>query len=508
MKKQLLTGLLLLLSVLSALAQDRSVTGIVKDPDGAPLPGVSVLVKGSTRGSITDGTGAYRINVGDNSTLIFSAVGQKTQEIAVGTKAVIDVVLSATETSLDEVVVVGYGTQSKRTVTGSVAAVEGRDLVKSPQPNVSNSLVGRTPGLIANNRSGEPGSDGSFLLIRGRSTTGNADPLIVVDGVANRAGGFDRLNPNDIESISILKDASASIYGAQAANGVILVTTKRGKSGKPTISYSFNQGFQMPTRVPQMADAATYATLLNEMRYYQNPTNPQYAYTDAEIQKFRDGSDPLNYPNTDWTHSLLKKVALQNQHNLSISGGSDNVKYFVSAQKVFQDGLYKDGATNFKQYQVRSNIDAQVTKNLSVSFDLAARLEDRQRSIEDAGTIFRFALRAAPYLPDFYPNGLPGPAIEQGRNPRVIATDIPGLRRDKKNVFNGTLRARYDLSPLLNGLSVDGFMAYDRIFQPIRSTAKRWTIYSYNKTTNTYDPNYGGPAASTLDQELCTRKVR
>lgn len=483
------------------LAQEQAISGTVRGSDGSGIPGVNVVIKGTNRGTTTGGDGTYKLNVPPNASLTFSGIGYQGITATVGTRTAVDVSMLDDVSSLDEVVVVGYGTQKKATLTGSVVAVSGKELVQSPQPNVSNSLVGRTPGLIANTRSGEPGADGAFLLIRGRSTTGDASPLIVVDGVANRAGGLDRLNPSDIESISILKDASASIYGAQAANGVILVTTKRGKTGKPSISYSFNQGFQSATRVPQMADAATYATLLNEMRYYQNPASPQYAYTDAEIAKFRDGSDPLNYPNTNWMTALLKPSALQHQHSLSLSGGSDKISYFVSAQNLYQDGLYRNGATNYKQNQIRSNIDAQVTKGFKISLDLAARSEARQRSVEDANTIFRFALRAAPYIPAYYPNGLPGPAIEQGRNPVVIATDIPGLRKDNKNVFNGTLRARQDLSFITPGLFIDGFMAYDRTFQPIRTTNKRWTIYSYNKTANTYEPNYGGPAASALFME-------
>ena len=509
MKQLLRTTLLLLMLTVSGrlLAQEQAISGTVRGADGTGLPGVNVVIQGTNRGATTGGDGTFKLSVTPNATLTFSGIGYIAQTVAVGNRTIVDVAMADDVSSLDEVVVVGYGTQKKATLTGSVVAVSGKDLVSSPQPNVSNSLVGRTPGLIANTRSGEPGADAAFLLIRGRSTTGDASPLIVVDGVANRAGGFDRLNPADIESISILKDASASIYGAQAANGVILVTTKRGKVGKPSISYSFNQGFQSATRVPKMADAATYATMLNEMRFYQNPANPQYAYTPAEIAKFADGSDPINYANTDWMGALLKPSALQNQHNLSLSGGSDKISYFVSAQSLYQDGLYRKGATNFRQYQIRSNIDAQVTKGFKISLDMAARTELRQRSVEDANTIFRFALRAAPFLPAYYPNGLPGPAIEQGRNPVVIATDIPGLRKDNKNVFNGTLRARQDLSFITPGLFVDGFMAYDRIFQPVRTTNKRWTIYNYNKTTNTYDPNYGGPAASVLTQGLMDESI-
>lgn len=487
-----------------AFAQERTVTGKITDEKGEVLPGVNVLVQGSTRGTASDAKGMYSISADGNATLIFSFIGYKRQEVGVNGRSKIDLSLETDASALEEVVVVGYGTQKKTTLTGSVAQVDGKELVKSPQPNLTNSLAGRTPGLIANNRSGEPGNDGSTLLIRGRSTTGDASPLIVVDGIANRQGGFERIDPNDVESISILKDASAAIYGAQAANGVILVTTKRGKSGKPTISYSFNQGFQTPTRVPEMADAPTYATLLNEMRFYQNPTNPQYAYTDAQIQKMRDGSDPLNFANTNWLKSLMKPISLQNQHSLSVSGGTDAVKYYVSGGSLFQDGFYRTSATNYKQQFVRSNIDAQVTKSLKIGVDLNVRLENRNfpSESESAGTIFRFAMRAAPFLPDYYPNGLPGPAIEQGRNPVVISTNEVGYRNDKRTILNGTVRLRQDLGMILPGLSVDGFFAYDKEFRNIKNFAKPWTIYNYNNQTQTYDPTNGGPGKPTLVQSL------
>lgn len=230
--------------------------------------------------------------------------------------------------SLGEVVVVGYGEQKKETITGSVATVKGGDLVKSPAMNLSNSIAGRMSGVIAVNRSGEPGYDGAGIRIRGSNTLGNNDALIVIDGIPARAGGIDRLNPNDIENISVLKDASAAIYGARAANGVILVTTKRGKEGKPELTYQFNQGFAQPTTIPKLADAAQYGEMLNDLNVYELPTNEWRAATDAyrstgtyitqagqertapfspeALALHRAGTDPWNYPNTDWYGETLK----------------------------------------------------------------------------------------------------------------------------------------------------------------------------------------------------------
>ncbi|ULT25130.1 TonB-dependent receptor plug domain-containing protein [Sphingobacterium sp. E70] len=186
--------------------------------------------------------------------------------------------------------------------------MKGKDIVKSPQPNLSNSLAGRFSGVVINNRSGEPGYDGSSITVRGQATTGSNDVLVVVDGVPGQIGGLERLDPNDIESISVLKDASAAIYGNRAANGVILVTTKRGKSGKPSITYSGNLGVSSPTRLPKMADAATYAILRNEIAYGNSSSGGMnQIYSTEQIQKFRDGSDPLLYPNTDWADATLKK---------------------------------------------------------------------------------------------------------------------------------------------------------------------------------------------------------
>ena len=248
--KLFLLGLALLLSSsLTLHAQSREVTGtVISGEDDLPLPGVSVLVKGTTRGAVTDIDGNYSINLQESDqTIVFSFVGFVSQEVTVGNQSTIDITLNPDMQSLGEVVVVGYGEQKKETITGSVATVKGGDLVKSPAMNLSNSIAGRMSGVIAVNRSGEPGYDGAGIRIRGSNTLGNNDALIVIDGIPARAGGIDRLNPNDIENISVLKDASAAIYGARAANGVILVTTKRGKEGKPELTYQFNQGFAQPS---------------------------------------------------------------------------------------------------------------------------------------------------------------------------------------------------------------------------------------------------------------------
>ena len=282
--RQPVVGLLLLVGLFSsfgAYAQSK-ISGRVVDDQIQALPGVSVVVKNTTTGSVTDTEGRYSVNTTASATaLVFSYIGFTTQEVPIGGKSTINVTLATDTKSLNEVVVVGYGTQRKETITGSVVAVKGADLVKSPTTNLSNSIAGRLPGVTAVNRSGEPGYDGSAIRIRGTNTLGNNSALVVVDGIPDRAGGLDRINPADIETISVLKDASAAIYGSRAANGVILITTKRGKTGKPQLSYTFNQGFAQPTVVPKLANAAEYATMLNDLSVYELPVSEWAAATKA-----------------------------------------------------------------------------------------------------------------------------------------------------------------------------------------------------------------------------------
>jgi TonB-linked SusC/RagA family outer membrane protein len=464
------------------------ISGKVTDEKGETLPGVSVTLKGTSTGSLTDINGRFSLDVPDASsgTLVFSFIGYTTQEVALKGQTTIGVQLQADTKSLNEVVVVGYGTQKKATLTGSISQVKGAELVKSPQPNLSNSLAGRFSGIIVNNRGGEPGYDGSNITVRGLATTGSNNVLIVVDGVPGQIGGLERLDPNDIESLSVLKDASAAIYGNRAANGVILVTTKRGKTGKPTINYSFNQGFSSPTRLPKMANAATYAQIMNEINYDSNPAGGlNQAYTAAQIQKFSDGSDPLNYPNTDWEAQTLKKSAQQNQHNLSVGGGSEDVKYFMSLGTLYQDGLYKNGATKYHQYNFRSNLDANVTKRLKVGLSLSGREEDRLFPQVGAGGIFRSIYRAKPIIGAYYPNGLPTTGIENN-NPAVQVTDIGGTNNNPTQVFNGILKGSYAI-PGITGLSLDGFFSVDKSGAFDKSFNKPYILYSYDPTSQNYN---------------------
>lgn len=466
-----------------------------------PVPGVTVSVKGSSAGTTSDEQGKFSLQAAAGAVLVFTHINYVAREMPVPASGKLDVQLEPVSSNLGEIIVVGYNSQRKATVTGSISQVKGADIVKSPQPNVSNSLAGRFSGIVINNRGGEPGYDGSTFTIRGLATSGSNDVLVVVDGVPGQVGGLERLNPNDIESISVLKDASAAIYGSRAANGVILVTTKRGKSGKPVINASFNQGFSSPTRLPKMADAATYAAIANEIAYYNNKAGGMnQQYTAEEIAKFASGEDPLNYPNTDWTKESLKKTALQNQANVSVSGGSENVRYYLSAGMLYQDGLYKNGATKYKQYSFRSNIDANVTKDFRVSLYLSGRQEDRQFPTSTAATLFRSIYRAYSTLPARYPNGLPSSGIE-GNNPVMMATDAGGINKNPTQVFNGILKGSYNIAAV-EGLSVDGFAAFDKSWAFSKAFSVPYLLYSYNKGTGVYESRIVGGSnnAATLNQ--------
>lgn len=464
--------------------QSWSVTGTVKSNNGETLPGVSVLLKGTTTGTVTDAEGNFKLSIPSGSaTLVISSIGYVTQEIAVNERSVIDITLVEDIQSLEEVVVVGYGTQKKATLTGSVTSVSPENIQSSPAVNLTNSLAGLLPGLTALNRSGEPGDDEAEIFIRGRSTTGDNSPLVVVDGVQNPPG-WERINGNDIESISVLKDASAAIYGARAANGVILITTKRGSTGKPTISYSFNQGINQPTRLPELASSALFAGYVNEMlvRDGQDPR-----YTPAEIELFKKGTDP-NYPNTDWYGEVLKPYSLQSMHHLSLRGGSESVRYSLSGSYSNQNSIFKKGIHKFNGYTLRSNVDADVTKNISVRMDLNMGLDDRVQPGSENPWGW---LMAIPMMPVYYPNGYPSAGIEQGLNPAVMVTDASGNHNTKRKrvISNIGFNAKI---PKVKGLALDGYFVFTNEDVLEKEWRTPWTVYNYDKANDEYLPLRGG----------------
>ncbi len=495
-----------------AINQGPTIKGVITDENGSGLPGTTIQEKGTSNGTITDVEGNYTLTVGDNdAVLVISFVGYVPMEVPVDGRTTIDLSLKPDVESLQEVVVVGYGTQKKETVTGAVSALKGKDIVKSPAVDMSNSLAGRLPGLVVIQTSGEPGNDGARINIRGINTLGNSSPLVVIDGIPDRDGGLGRLSPLDIESISILKDASAAIYGARAANGVILITTKRGASGKPIIDYSFNQGWAQPTVVPEMANAVEYATIMNEISIFSSVTDPgewadawdaimttgEYTsplssaeagkttfarYSPEAIRLHGEGSDPWGYPDTDWFGDAFKTWSPQSRHNLSIRGGNDDFKYFTSVGFVDQDAYYKNSATRYKQYNLRVNLDANINEYIKTKVGVMARREDRNYPTESAGAIFRMLMRGRPTEPEVWPNGKPGPDIENGQNPYVITTNATGYVDNPQDLIqvNGSV----DLTnPWVEGLKLTLSAAIDKNNNFIKEWQTPWELYYWDRVS-------------------------
>lgn len=507
LKRVLFSSLFFLLSICSVQAQNKiHLNGLVKDEKGGPASNANVTVKGTKTGVITDANGAFSIDVpNQKSILVVTGVGYLPQEVMVGTRTNFNFDLAIATSQMNEVIVVGYGTQKKVTVTGAVSAIKGEILTKSPAVDLSNSLAGRLPGLVVIQQGGEPGYDGATVSIRGTNTLGNNSPLIVIDGVPDRDGGLGRLNPRDIESISVLKDASAAIYGARAANGAILVTTKKGTSGKPKITYDFNQGWSQPGRVPKMSNAGEYANIMNEIPIYKSipvgewgaawsaiqqtgtytsPTSGVSTlnanYSPADVKKFNDHSDPWGHPNTDWFGDAFKTWSPQSRHNLQLSGGTENVKYFASLGYISQDAYYKNSATKYQQYNFRSNLTAKVNDYISTTLGIMVRREQRKFPTESAGSIFRMLMRGRPTEPEVWPNGKPGPDIENGQNPYVITTNATGYQDNPTDYTqaNGSIDIT---NPWVKGLKLTLSGAIDKNSQTSKTWQTPWTLYSWDK---------------------------
>ena len=435
-----------------------NISGRVSSSIGEPMIGASIMVKGTTNGTITDLDGNFRIETSPTATLIISYVGYVTQEVQIAGRKSINIILKDDTGLLEEIVVVGYGTQKKETLTGSVTSVKGDEIKRSPAPNVSTSLQGKLPGLIVNQRSGEPGRDDPSIVIRGFGTFGDSSPLIIIDGVER--GNMSRMNPEDIESISVLKDASAAIYGARAANGVILITTKKGKVGKPEFSLGFNTAFSSPTIKPKMLDAATYAQVYNEGDWYRKgrpETNYTPVYSDEVIQKFRDGSDPILYPNTNWLDETLKPFALQTRTNFQVSGGTETVRYLVSFGALTQgSGFYHQPVKNH-QYTVRANINVDLSKNLTFGANISTIINNQQHTTVATWINFSNILLSSPTLVAKYPNGLIAGG-RLGENPLLL--DQRGTNKIKSTPMYSTFIATYKI-PWVKGLKLEGSFNYD-----------------------------------------------
>lgn len=486
----------------TATVNASNVTGVVVDASGVPLIGVNVLEKGTTNGTITDFDGKFTLNVSSpNAKLVISYIGYVSQEVSAPKNGELKVVLKEDTETLEEVVVVGYGTQKKANLSGSVSSVDSEQLQNRPIQNVSSGLQGLMPGVTITGTNGAPGMDSGNIRVRGTGTLNSASPYILIDGVESEAMGD--LDPNDIASISVLKDAaSAAIYGSKAANGVILITTKRGSTGKPKISYSGYISFQNTTETIDRLSSYEYASMYNDALKSEDKA-PRF--TPDEIQKFKDGTDP-NYPNTDW-YDLAYKTGIQHRHNINISGGNEHAKYMGSLGYLNQTGVLPNAGR--EQFNARTNLDMKITKRLSAKINLAYiknKYDDASSAYYGGSSdqIIRQLNLISPWIVNRYEDGTYG-TISDG-NPIAWLDSGMKVTRDNYN-FTGLASLDYkifdELTLTLTGSYVNDLQNY-KYFQPfiqynpnkasdpssLDERDYRWDRTNYDVLLN-YDKTFG-----------------
>ena len=375
-----------------------TVKGTVKDSFG-PIIGASVVIKGTTTGAVTDMDGNFSLNVPQGKTLVVSYIGFAEQEILYKGQAHLDITLEEDVQTLEEVQVIAYGTTKKVTVTGSMSSINTDDLLKTPASSMANALTGKVTGLSSIQSTGQPGADDPSIYVRGVGSLnpGQSTPLMLVDGVER---SFFQLDPNEVEDITILKDASATaVFGVRGANGVIIVTTKRGKEGPARINFSTSVAVQQPTRMPKFANSYDYASQYNQAQLLDGVEPGSLAFSDEALEAFRTHSNPIAYPDMDWVDMIVKNSALQTQHNLTISGGTKNIRYFTSLGVFTQDGLFKsfedDYNSNFRynRYNYRVNLDIDVTKTTSMKINLGGRVNNKRSPNYEGGSNITFLFR-------------------------------------------------------------------------------------------------------------------
>ncbi|MEP5341596.1 MAG: TonB-dependent receptor [Algibacter sp.] len=464
MKLKIITLFLCCFSLVSTWSQ--TISGTITDESTIPLPGVNIIVKGSSTGAVSDFDGGFSIKAKKGDILEFSYIGYKSQEITINSQTSLNIVLKEDTAELDEIVVIGYGTQKKESVLGSIGQVKGAELLETGTPNVTNALSGLSPGLLIVQESGEPGNDDGDIFIRGV-----ANPLILVDGV-EIVGGFANIDPRDVESISILKDGSATaVYGIRGANGVIIITTKRGKTGKPKVSFSSQYSVKTYPDTYDSLNAFDAESLRNVALYndadFSNAFNSQ-----EDLNHFRDGDLPFRYPDTNWIDFATEDYATSFNQTVSVRGGSDFVKYYASAGYLQEGDITAsrqyfnyDPEFKFKRYSFRGNLDFKLSKTTRLRTSISSRIEDRNKSGtgEDndrndflgyfttaPGTIPFYPAEALVQYPDpFYPG------LEEVRFPisTQIGNDLGGSSRRTNTVFNVDLELQQDLDFITEGLT-------------------------------------------------------
>ncbi len=468
------------------LAQEQSISGSVLDENNVGIPGVNILVQGTNKGAVTNFDGNFKINASSGDILVFSYLGYKTQNVVLGNRTTITVTMVADVEQLDELVVVGYGARKKSDLTGSVSTVKGESLTVAPMANLSAGLSGKLTGVVTSQQTGLPGFDNTTIRVRGTSTLNNNSALIIVDGVERPLG---RINPNEIESITVLKDAaSAAIYGARAANGVILVTTKRGGNRKATFNFSTSYGIQTILNSPQMMNSLEFATHFNEAQLNSNPNlDPSgLRFSPQDIEDIRNGLTP----DTDWYAEVVQNNAPILQHNLTIDGGNEKTGYFLSFGHLDQEGLYK--SSGFKSYSLRSNIDTKIGKNLTIGLDVVGRLEETTNSAfeglndnPDRTNFATWAIFAAvgngiPTFAPYVDGDGDGEVDDLGFDGKIDSAigraNHSGLYERNNNVFQSALNLNYDF-PFLEGLFAKARYSYDASFNNRRAFKTPFTYY-------------------------------
>ena len=467
-----------------------TVTGIVFDETNLEVIGANVKEKGTTNGAITNLDGAFSFQVSDpqKAVLEISFIGYESQEVALNGRTNIKVVLKEMANELQEVTVVAYGVQKKETLTGAISAINNEALVRSPNANVANSLAGQITGLSSVASCGQPGAEDTKVFIRGLGSLNESasTPLILVDGVER---SFYQLDPNEIESVTVLKDASATaVFGVRGANGVIIVTTRRGTEGKTKISVNSSVGVQMPTRILKMADSYTYALLRNEIIKNDNPnaTEADMVFDNYALERFRLNDEPIMYPNIDWRRYMLNKASVQTQHNVNVSGGTKDVKYFISVGFLYQDGLLKqfDGMDynnnyKFKRYNYRANLDFAATKTTTIKVGIGGRVGDKNEPYvnDSQNSIWTLINQSTPFCsPGIVDGKLLFTPEERFNNKINLGNSViqkvygTGYKRRINNVMNLDLLINQKLDFITKGLSAEIKAAYntDYYFQKDR----------------------------------------
>ncbi|MFC4672607.1 SusC/RagA family TonB-linked outer membrane protein [Dysgonomonas termitidis] len=483
------------IQVASAQNNTRKITGKIVDESGEPVIGatITVVVSGKSTGTITDVDGHFSLDATPNTTLTVSYIGYLTKKVNVEEKNHYEIVLSEDTQRLDEVIVVGYGTQKKATLMGSVAAVDNKELITTKSTNIQNMLTGKLPGVRNIQKTSEPGQFTNQFDIRGLGS-----PLLVVDGVPR--GDLPRMDPNDIESISVLKDASAAIYGVRAANGVILVTTKKGEKGKAKIEYSGYYGIQTPAERLVPLNSRDRAILYNETTM-RNLTNPILTYNDEYFAKLAKGE----MPDTDWYSAILKNTAPQQQQNLSISGGAEKMDYYINFGYTDQGSFFRTNSASYNRYNLRTNVNAQITKDLKGGVKLNMIMDETNRQNMSSWEVFKMLWRSRPTDPVYANDTEPyfyHPDVEF--NPAaVIHPELAGYVKDKKNIFQSNMYLEYTV-PFIKGLSAQAMFSYDKTFNDNANFKKEYNEYRYNAVTEKYEDGWLRNSKTNLTRSYST----